>query len=115
MADRSECIFCRIVDGDLPADVVHVGHRVVAIRDIRPVAPTHVLVVTRQHHENVVELAAADPAAMAELVSVGSQIASAADGGQFRLVFNTGARVGQSVFHVHGHILAGRPFTWPPG
>jgi histidine triad (HIT) family protein len=115
MVDRTECIFCRIVDGDLPADVVHVGQRVVAFRDIRPVAPTHVLVVTRQHHENVVELAGTDPDAMAELVHVGSQVASQADGGQFRLVFNTGAQVGQSVFHVHGHILAGRHFTWPPG
>ena len=101
---------------DVPADVVHAGERVLAIRDINPVAPTHVLVISREHHENIVELASGDPAAMAELVDVGSMIAGTEEGdGEFRLVFNTGAGVGQSVFHVHGHILAGRQFTWPPG
>ncbi len=114
MTDRRDCIFCRIVDGHLPATVVHTGDRVVAFRDIKPVAPMHVLVVSKDHHENVVELAA-DPQALAELVEVGSQIAATEQDGQFRLVFNSGAGVGQSVFHVHGHILGGRSFTWPPG
>lgn len=114
MTERSECLFCRIVDGDIPGEIVHTGERVVAMRDINPVAPSHVLVVSKDHHENVVEMAQ-DPQALAELVEVGSRIAAAESDGQFRLVFNTGAGVGQSVFHVHGHILSGRSFTWPPG
>jgi histidine triad (HIT) family protein len=114
MADRSTCIFCRIVDGNAPGTILHVGERVVALQDINPVAPTHVLVVTKEHHENVVELAG-DAEALVELVEVGSRIAAQEQDGQFRLVFNTGAGVGQSVFHVHGHILAGRSFSWPPG
>ncbi len=114
MADRSECLFCRIVDGAASAEIVHAGERVVAFRDVNPVAPTHVLVVSREHHENVVSMTA-DPATLAELVAVGSEVAEQESDGQFRLVFNTGAGVGQSVFHVHGHVLAGRSFTWPPG
>ncbi len=116
MADRSECLFCRIVDGGIPAQVVHAGERVVAFRDIDPKAPTHVLVISREHHENVTALAAADPAGLAEVVAVADLIAGdEGHGGEYRLVFNTGASVGQSVFHVHAHVLAGRAFTWPPG
>lgn len=115
MAREPECLFCRIVAGEIPATVVHRGDGVVAFRDINPQAPTHVLVISEDHHQDVVALAAADPAALAELVAVGRQVAEQEDGGEFRLVFNTGAGVGQSVFHVHGHVLSGRPFTWPPG
>jgi histidine triad (HIT) family protein len=115
MTTDPECIFCRIVAGQIPAEVVARTDRVLAFRDLSPQAPTHVLVISLDHHQNVVELAAADPAALAELVEVGSQIADKEAGGPFRLVFNTGAEVGQSVLHVHGHVLAGRSFTWPPG
>lgn len=116
MPARDECLFCRIVDGAVPADVVHRAERVLAFRDVNPVAPNHVLVVPREHHADVAELAAADPAALAELVGVGAMIAAADGGsGEFRLVFNTGAGAGQSVFHAHGHVLAGRALTWPPG
>ena len=116
MADETaDCLFCRVVAGDLPADVVHRGERVLAFRDIDPQAPTHVLVVPLQHHHSVGELAAADPAALTELVAAAQQIATAEGHDDFRLVFNTGARAGQSVFHVHGHVLAGRAMTWPPG
>jgi histidine triad (HIT) family protein len=111
-----ECLFCRIVAGDVPADIVRIGERVIAFRDINPQAPLHVLVVPRDHHRDVPALAAADPEALAELVEVGASLASAeGDDGAFRLVFNTGAQTGQSVFHVHGHVLAGRSFAWPPG
>jgi histidine triad (HIT) family protein len=116
MADETaDCLFCRVVAGDLPADVVHRGERVLAFRDIDPQAPTHVLVVPLQHHPDVGAFAAADPAALAELVAAAEQIAHAEGHDDFRLVFNTGARAGQSVFHVHGHVLAGRAMTWPPG
>jgi histidine triad (HIT) family protein len=116
MPARDECLFCRIVDGAVPAEVVHRAERVLAFRDVNPVAPTHVLVVPREHHVDVAELAATDPAALAQLVGVGAMIAAADGGrGEFRLVFNTGAGAGQSVFHVHGHVLAGRALTWPPG
>lgn len=110
-----DCIFCKIVDGQVPATVVRTGERVLAFRDLSPQAPVHVLVIPREHHRDAPELAAADPAALAELVTLGAEIAAQEGDGQFRLVLNTGAGVGQSVFHVHGHVLAGRPFAWPPG
>lgn len=116
MADETaDCLFCRVVAGDLPADVVHRGERVLAFRDIDPQAPTHVLVVPLEHHPDVGTLATADPAALTEVVTAAQQIAAAEGNDDFRLVFNTGARAGQSVFHVHGHVLAGRAMTWPPG
>ena len=118
MADSSadpECLFCRIVAGEVPATLVRATGRVVAFRDIDPKAPTHVLVVPRAHHASVADLAAADPEALAEVATEAA--AAAADDGHtdFRLVFNTGAGAGQSVFHVHAHVLAGRQLAWPPG
>lgn len=114
MAD-SDCLFCTVVAGDIPADVVHRGERVLAFRDISPQAPTHVLVIPLEHHRSVAALADADPVALAELARVAAQVAAAEGHDAFRLVFNTGERSGQSVFHVHGHVLAGRDLTWPPG
>ena len=87
----------------------------VAFRDIDPQAPTHVLVIPRAHHADVADLAAADPEALAELVTEAAAVAADDGHADFRLVFNTGAEAGQSVFHVHGHVLAGRPLAWPPG
>ena len=110
-----DCLVCKIVSGDVPADVVHEGDAVIAFRDINPQAPTHVLVVPRDHQPDVAALAAADPAALAELVKVGRQVATADGHADYRLVFNSGAEAGQTVFHVHGHVLAGRPLGWPPG
>jgi histidine triad (HIT) family protein len=110
-----DCLFCQVGSGDVPADIVHQGDAVIAFRDINPQAPTHVLVVPRAHHPDVAALAAADPAVLAELVLVGRQVATAEGHDDYRLVFNTGAGAGQSVFHVHGHVLAGRPLSWPPG
>jgi len=116
MAAEDGCLFCGVVAGDVPADVVKIGQRVVAFRDINPQAPLHVLVIPRDHHRDVPALAAADPQALVELVEVGAALAAAeGDSGAFRLVFNTGAETGQSVFHVHGHVLAGRSLGWPPG
>ena len=111
----SDCLFCRIAAGEVPADVVASTDRAVAFRDIDPRAPLHVLVVPREHHADVAQLAAADPALLAELVGLADQVAGTEVDGQFRLVFNTGPAAGQSVFHVHGHVLGGRSMGWPPG
>ncbi len=115
MASEDGCLFCRIVAGEVPARIARIGQRVVAFHDVDPKAPLHVLVVPRDHHADVGELAAQDPQALAELVEVGRALAASEGDGSFRLVFNSGAGAGQSVFHVHGHVLGGRPFGWPPG
>ena len=115
MASEDGCLFCRIVAGDVPAEIVKIGERVVAFRDVNPQAPLHALVVPRDHHADVAALAAADPQALAELVEVARGLAESEGDASYRLVFNSGAGAGQSVFHVHGHVLAGRPFGWPPG
>ena len=113
---QQDCLFCRIVAGEIPATVVKEGERVLAFRDVNPQAPTHVLVIPRAHHANVAALAAADPAALADLVADGAQRWHGDEGHEsYRLVFNTGEQAGQSVFHVHGHVLAGRAMSWPPG
>lgn len=109
------CLFCRIVADEIPADVVTRTDRVLAFRDVNPQAPTHVLVVPLVHHVDVGALAVADGETLAELVRVGQQVAADEAVGEYRLVFNTGRTAGQSVFHVHGHVLAGRDLAWPPG
>ena len=111
----ADCLFCRIVAGEIPAEIVHATERTVAFRDIGAQAPTHVLVVPREHHPDAAALAAADPAASAELVTTAAAVAAAEGHDDYRLVFNTGAGAGQSVFHAHLHVLAGRPLSWPPG
>jgi histidine triad (HIT) family protein len=102
------CVFCRIVAGEIPAEPVLATDHVVAFRDVAPKADVHVLVVPREHRPDVVSLAAADPAGLADLVATAGRVAAdLAPAGHFRLVFNTGEQAGQSVFHVHGHVLAG--------
>ena len=122
-AQEQDCLFCRIVAGEIPASLVKEGERVLAFRDVNPQAPTHVLVIPRAHHPSVAALAAADPAALADLVTMSAEVATGGgappgdgeDEVSYRLVFNTGRQAGQSVFHVHGHVLAGRSMSWPPG
>ena len=114
MASDPQCLFCRIASGALPADVVARTERVLAFRDLDPQAPVHVLVVPVEHHRDVVALAQ-DPELLAEVVRTAGALADAECGGQHRLVWNTGERAGQSVFHVHAHVLGGRPMGWPPG
>lgn len=104
-----DCLFCKIVAGDVPSDTVYRGDRVVAFRDIQPAAPTHILVVPVDHHPDVVRLAAADEPLLTEVITVAGELAKAEAGGEFRLLFNTGAAAGQTVFHVHAHVLAGGP------
>lgn len=109
-----DCLFCGIVAREIPGTIVYEDEATLAFRDIAPEAPTHVLVVTKAHVANVVD-AAADPAVAAALLAGVAATAKELGVEQFRTVFNTGAAVGQSVLHVHAHILAGRPFAWPPG
>jgi histidine triad (HIT) family protein len=111
-----------MVAGEIPADVVHQTDRVLAFRDINPQAPTHVLVIPKEHHRNAAALAAADPDLLVEVVSAAHAVAQQEglvdDGGVepgYRLVTNTGSQAGQSVDHVHVHVLGGRPMKWPPG
>jgi histidine triad (HIT) family protein len=104
----SMSIFSSIIARDIPADIVFESDSIIAFRDIAPRAPIHLLVVPKTElYANVVELAAADPALLAEMVSVAQDLALEHADGEFRLVFNTGANAGQSVFHVHAHVLAG--------
>jgi histidine triad (HIT) family protein len=112
----ADCLFCSIVAGDIPADIVLSNEHVVAFRDISPQAPVHVLVIPREHHENVGQLATNSPQTTAQLLQAAKEVAAAEGiGDAYRLVFNTGADAGQSVFHVHGHVLGGRDLNWPPG
>ncbi len=111
-----DCLFCKIVSGDIPADVVHETDTTVAFRDIEPQAPTHVLVIPRSHRPHAAALAAEEPAVLVDLVDAAAAIAEqeGLDAG-YRLVFNTGAQAHQTVFHVHLHVLGGRSLGWPPG
>lgn len=115
-APQPDCLFCRIVAGEIPATVVHDGPLVLGFRDIGPQAPTHVLFIPKTHHPHAAALAAAEPFTVAALVAAAEKVAGeeGLDAG-YRLVFNTGADAGQTVFHAHLHLLGGRAMTWPPG
>ena len=113
----AECLFCAIVAGEIPATTVLETDRILAFRDINPQAPTHILVIPRAHYSDVAALAAADAALLGEVINAAQQVAAAegvAETG-YRVVFNTGVEAGQTVPHVHGHVLGGRTLTWPPG
>jgi histidine triad (HIT) family protein len=113
----SSCLFCRIVAGEAPADVVHSSDTVLAFRDIRPAAPTHLLLIPKEHVVDVRQLEDRHGGALADLFQAASHLAKAegVDGSGWRLVTNVGRDAGQSVFHLHLHLLGGRPFSWPPG
>lgn len=115
MTSATDCLFCKIVTGEIPGEIVHESERSVSFRDLNPQAPLHALVVPRAHHRNAAELAEADPEGFADLAVVASKVAAAEGHDDYRLVFNTGSGAGQTVFHTHAHVLAGRSLTWPPG
>lgn len=101
-------IFTRILQGEIPSEIIAETENAFAIRDIAPQAPVHLLVIPKsEQYRNVVELAAGDPALLAEVVGLANAVAAEHAAGDFRLVFNTGAGAGQTVFHVHAHVLAG--------
>jgi histidine triad (HIT) family protein len=110
-----DCLFCKIVAGEIPADVVAETERALAFRDVNPQAPVHVLVVPRAHVATAAELAENEPETLADLFLVGARVAGDAGHESYRTVFNTGEEAGQTVFHAHLHVLAGRAMTWPPG
>jgi histidine triad (HIT) family protein len=109
-----DCLFCRIAAGEIPVDRLREDDDTLVFPDINPQAPTHVLVISKRHFRDVSELAADAGAAAALLAAIRGFTADAGLS-DFRTVFNTGAEAGQSVFHVHAHVLAGRPMGWPPG
>jgi histidine triad (HIT) family protein len=116
MADEN-CLFCKIITGKIPGDFVHQDERCVVIRDINPQAPSHVLVIPREHLESLDDASQKDEGLLGHLLRVGARVANDlghAESG-YRTVINTGAGAGQSVFHLHVHVLAGRALGWPPG
>ena len=109
-----DCLFCRIVAGEIPSGKVYEDEHTYAFADTNPQAPTHVLIVPKKHVTDLPELAG-DPEVAAGFVAGIRGLAEQEGLTDFRTVFNTGAAVGQSVFHLHAHVLAGRPMGWPPG
>mgnify|MGYP001029008784 CR=1 FL=1 len=113
----SDCLFCRIAEGSVAADVVREDEHLVAFRDINPQAPTHILIIPRKHMPSVSELKEEDEGLIGKLFLAAKELARAegiADRG-YRMVINAGAEAGQTVFHVHLHLLGGRGMDWPPG
>lgn len=112
----ADCLFCRIVAGEIPADVVHETETTIAFRDIEPQAPHHLLVIPRIHRPNVAALVAHEPEVAVDLLNAVAAVTEqeGLENG-YRLVFNTGRQAYQSVFHVHAHVLGGRDMRWPPG
>jgi histidine triad (HIT) family protein len=116
MADYEPgCLFCRIVAGEIPSDIVHSDESVVVFRDISPRAPTHLLAISRRHIPSAAELTDADGELLAALFGALRRVAVEAGVDSYRIVTNVGGDAGQSVFHLHFHLLAGRTMAWPPG
>jgi histidine triad (HIT) family protein len=112
----SDCLFCKIANGEIPVDVVLETDAALAFRDIDPQAPTHVLVIPREHFANAQTLAQGNPTLAGQVLALAAQVATSEglENG-YRIVTNTGSDGGQSVDHMHLHVLGGRPLTWPPG
>ncbi len=113
----SDCLFCKIIAAEIPADIIYESPDAIAFRDINPQAPTHVLIVPRRHIATINELADTDTDVVGRLFLAARDIAKqegfAEDG--YRVTMNCNAAAGQTVFHIHLHLLGGRNFTWPPG
>src|SRR5256885_8961383 len=112
-----DCLVCKVIVGEISAEVVQQEERCDVIRDLNPQGPTHWLVMPREHMESLDEASGKDEALLGHLLRVAARIANDAGHGDsgYRAVINTGAGAGQSVFHLHAHVLAGRPMHWPPG
>lgn len=113
----SDCLFCRIAAGEVPATRVHEDETVIAFRDINPQAPTHILVIPREHIGSAANLTPAQDALWGQLLQVAQRLAASEgiDATGYRIVTNVGRGGGQTVGHLHLHLLGGRPMTWPPG
>jgi histidine triad (HIT) family protein len=111
----SDCIFCKIIAGQIPAKLEYQNEHVVAFRDINPQAPTHILVIPRKHIARLSELGEVDHALMGECVRAANHVAKQEELTGYRLVVNNGEEAGQTVWHIHWHVVGGRPMRWPPG
>jgi len=111
----ADCLFCRIVAGEIPSNGVYADDQVIVFRDINPQAPTHVLAVTRRHIPSAADLTDADDDLLGALFGALRWVAEQGGLSSYRIVTNTGPESGQSVLHLHFHLLAGRRMTWPPG
>ena len=112
-----DCLFCKIIDGEIPADIVYESETAIAFRDINPQAPTHVLIIPRKHIATINDIEEEDQLIVGSLYAAARDIAREegyAESG-YRAVMNCNADAGQTVFHIHLHLLAGRPMGWPPG
>lgn len=113
----TDCIFCKIISGDIPGDIVHQDDDVLAFRDLNPKAPTHILIIPKTHISTLNDLQVEDAELVGKLYLAAKKIAAdegiAEDG--YRTVMNCNAQAGQTVFHIHLHLLGGRPMSWPPG
>jgi histidine triad (HIT) family protein len=107
----SDCIFCKIVNGEIPATRVGETEKSLAFRDVTPRQPVHILVIPKSHHANVADLSINDPESLVDLMQLGSRLASEMTTGHFRFTFNTGELAGQTVFHAHGHITSNQPVS----
>lgn len=114
---ENNCIFCRIVAGEIPADILYQDERAVAFRDVNPQAPVHLLIIPREHIESLNDATRSDEQSLGHLLRIAARVANEAGLSEsgYRTVINTGADGGQSVFHLHVHVLGGRAFVWPPG
>jgi histidine triad (HIT) family protein len=112
-----DCLFCAIVAGQVPATQVLESDRTLAFRDINPQAPTHVLVIPKEHHQDVAALAKAGEGLLDEVIAQAHEVARAEGVSEtgYRVVFNIGADAGQTVPHAHAHVIGGRTLAWPPG
>ena len=112
---EQNCLFCRIITGEIPGEFVHQDDQCAVIRDINPQAPTHVLVIPREHIESLDDASQKEESLLGHLLRVGARVANEQQHDSYRTVINTGGGAGQSVFHLHVHVLAGRAMNWPPG
>jgi histidine triad (HIT) family protein len=114
---EENCLFCRIIAGEVSGDFVHQDERCVVVRDVNPQAPTHVLVIPREHLDSLDDASQRDESLLGHLLRIAARVANEEGHGEsgYRTVINTGGGAGQSVFHLHVHLLAGRPMNWPPG
>lgn len=112
----NDCLFCKIIAGDIPADSLYEDDELLAFRDISPQAPHHFLIIPKKHLRGPSSISAEDERLFGKMMRVGARLATDHGiGDGYRVVVNNGAQAGQSVFHIHMHILGGRPMNWPPG
>lgn len=109
------CLFCKIIRGEIPADKLYEDDDILAFRDISPQAPVHFLVIPKKHISGPDGVTAEDDQVIGKMIRIGEEVAGKEGVEQYRLVFNNGEQAGQTVFHIHMHVLGGRSMTWPPG